>query len=243
MFKNYLKIALRALAVNRLYAAINIFGLAIGLTIFLFGGMIAGYENSHDAAWQDKERIYYVGSLLSPQANIGIKQMDTTYSALGPLFKEGIPEVEYMARTIRRTYLASAGDKHFNENVWFTDAELFRIFSFTYLQGDSSARDDPEGVVLTRAQAEKMFGRVDVRGEMIQLNHEHEFRVQAVIEDLPLDTHFQSNMIMGNPFNILFSLKALERIADWEANYHNTSAGNYVYLKLTRCPWMNSAAS
>jgi putative ABC transport system permease protein len=233
MFKNYLKIALRALTVNRLYAVINIFGLAIGLTIFLFGGMIADYENSHDAVWEDKERIYYVGSLLSPQANIGVKQIDTTYSALGPLFKEGIPEVEYMARTIRRTYLASAGDKQFNETVWFTDADLFRIFSFTYLQGDSSALDDPEGVILTRAQAEKMFGRVDVRGEMIRLNHDHEFRVQAVIEDLPLDTHFKSNMIMGYSYNIFFSLKALERIADWEANYYNTSAGNYIYLKLT----------
>jgi putative ABC transport system permease protein len=232
MFKNYLKIALRALAVNKLYAAINIFGLAIGLTIFLFGGMMADYEKSHDSVWQDKERIYFVGSLISPQANIGIKQMDTTYSALGPLFKEGIPEVEYMARTIRRTYLASAGDRHFNDTVRFVDPDLLRIFSFTFLQGDSTALDDPEGAVLTRAQAEKMFGRVDVRGEVIELNHEHQFRVQAVIEDLPQDTHFRSNMIMGEPFELILPIKALERIADWEENYYNTSGGNYVYLKL-----------
>jgi putative ABC transport system permease protein len=233
MFQNYLKIALKALAVNKLYAAINIFGLAIGLTIFLFGGIIADYENAHDAVWKDRERIYYVGSLLSPQANIGIKQMDTTYSALGPLIKEGVPEVEYMARTIRRTYLASAGDKHFNESVWFADPDLLRIFSFTYLQGDSTALDDPEGVVLTRAQANKMFGRVDVRGEIIELNHEHQLRVQAVIEDLPMDTHFRSNMIMGEPFDLILPVKALERIAEWEENFYNTSAGNYVYLKLT----------
>ena len=232
MFQNYIKIALRAMTKNKLYAAINIFGLAIGLTIYLFGGIVANYERNHDVNWADYERIYYVGSNLSPQANIGLKRIDTTYSALGPLFKEGVPEVEYMARTIRRSYLVSTGDKHFNESVRFTDPDFLRIFSLTFIQGDNSALDDPEGVVLTRDYAMKMFGRTDVKGELIQLNHEHDFRVQAVIENLPLDSHFRSSVIMNEPYGVYLPIKGLERISEWEANYYNTSSGNYVYLKM-----------
>ena len=232
MFQNYIKIAFRALAKNKLYAAINVLGLAIGLTIYLFGNIMADYEKSHDMNWKDYERIYYVGADLSPQANIGVSKLETTYSALGPLFKEGIPEVEYMARTMKRGYLVSIEENNFNELVWFADPDLLRIFSFTYIHGDETALDDPEGMVLTESQAMKLYGRTDVRGEMIKLDHKHEFRIQAVIENPPANTHFISNMIMGDPFDMILPVKALETIAEWEANYNNTSSGHYVYLMM-----------
>ena len=40
MFSNNLKIALRNLQKNKLFAAINILGLALGLTIYVFGGLL-----------------------------------------------------------------------------------------------------------------------------------------------------------------------------------------------------------
>ena len=49
MFSNYIKLALRNMAKHRLYAFINIIGLAIGLAVFLAGAVIAGYERSHDS--------------------------------------------------------------------------------------------------------------------------------------------------------------------------------------------------
>lgn len=231
MFQNYILIALRALAKNKLYAAINIIGLAIGLMIYLFGGIMASYEYNHDTNWADHERIYYVGGNLSPQANIGVSKIETTFSAHGPLFKEGVPEIEYMARTIMRGYLVSNGDNHFNEQVRFTDPDLLNIFDFTYMQGNNSALSDGSGVVLTSDQAMKMFGRFDVLGEMITLDHEHQFRVTAVIETPAKNTHFSSSL-MGEGVSILFPINALERIAEWEANYYNTSTNNYTYLKL-----------
>ena len=56
MFSNYIKLALRNLAKNRLYAAINIAGLAIGLTVFLFGSIIASYERNHDSMFSQRDR-------------------------------------------------------------------------------------------------------------------------------------------------------------------------------------------
>ena len=41
MFWNYLKSALRNLRKNKLFAVINIAGLALGLTIYVFGGLLA----------------------------------------------------------------------------------------------------------------------------------------------------------------------------------------------------------
>ena len=53
MFQNYLKIALRTLVKNRVFAVINVFGLAIGLTVYLFGGIIANYEREHDTMFKN----------------------------------------------------------------------------------------------------------------------------------------------------------------------------------------------
>ena len=48
MFENYLKIAFRAMAKNKLYAAINILGLATGLCVFFFALILANYEQMFD---------------------------------------------------------------------------------------------------------------------------------------------------------------------------------------------------
>ena len=53
MFWNNVKIALRNLGKNKAFAAINISGLAIGLTIYVFGGLLVNYERTHDTFFEN----------------------------------------------------------------------------------------------------------------------------------------------------------------------------------------------
>ncbi|WOH39045.1 FtsX-like permease family protein [Thalassotalea fonticola] len=231
MFQNYIKIAIRALAKNKLYAAINVIGLAIGLTVYLFGGIIAEYERNHDTMYKNHQRIYTVGSVLSPTANIGVSQLDNTYSALGPLIGAELEELDTVARTIRRGYLLTIADNHFHETLRFADKELLSIFDFDYISGDASALADPKGLVLTRETAIKFFGRIDVVGETVMLNHEHDLHVTAVIEEIPQNSHFNSSLIT-DAITMFAPLEALNRIEDWDlaGNWNNISTGNHVYV-------------
>lgn len=233
MFKNYVLIALRNLVKNKIYAAINVFGLAIGLTIYLFGGVMADYELNHDTMYANHERIYTVGSIMSPSAGIGIGEMDSTYTAMAPLLENDMAEdIEAVARTVRRGYVTSTGDKNFNEVIRFADPALLQIFDFQYIHGNSRALEDPKGLVLTRPQAMKMFGRVDVLGEVVMLNHKHDLVVKAVIEDMPANTHFKSSFIDSDGYDLFVPLSVLSRIADWDlkGNWSNLSMGNHVYI-------------
>ena len=236
MFQNYIKIALRALSKNKLYALINVFGLAIGLTVYLFAGILADYERDHDTMYKNYQRTYAVGSVLAPNANIGVSQLDNTYSAMGPLIGAELQELDKFARTIRRSYLMTTGDKHFHHEVKFADKELLEIFDFEYLHGNAQALYDPKGLVLTRETAMQMFGRTDVVGETVLLNHDHDLRVTAVIEEIPRNSHFNSSII-GGDLTVLAPLVALNRIAEWdlEGNWHNISGGNHVYI-MTKTP-------
>ncbi len=231
MFQNYIKIALRALAKNKLYAAINVIGLAVGLTVYLLGGIMAKYELNHDTMYKNHERIYTIGSILSPKANIGVSQLDNTYSALGPLVGAELEEIDLYARTVRRGYLMTIGDNHFHESIRFADKQLLKIFDFEYIHGNDDALVDPKGLVLTKETAIKLFGKVDVLGETVLLNHENDLHVTAVIEELPKNSHFVSSFI-GNDLKILAPLVALNRIDGWDlqGNWSNISTGNQVYI-------------
>src|SRR5210317_1580475 len=78
MFWNNVKIALRNLKKHKGFAAINILGLAIGLTVYVFGGLIVKYERTHDLFYKNAERIYTIGATAAPELNVGI----TTFNAV-----------------------------------------------------------------------------------------------------------------------------------------------------------------
>ncbi len=234
MIKNYLIIALRQLIKNKLYAAINVLGLVVGLAFFLFGVLLVDYERSHDTEWAQSDRIFTAGTLFGPSANIGVGETDGIYTAFAPFIDAEIEEVEEIARTVGREYLLSHDDNHFYERIRFADPALTRIFDFTYIEGDSRALDDPSGIVLTRAIAEKFFGQNSAIGKTLTLDHNVALSVTAVIEDMPKNTHFSSSIIGSGGLEVLAPLQALNRAAEYDlaGNFNNLSSGDFTYMLL-----------
>lgn len=233
MFSSYIKLAFRNMAKHRLYAAINIIGLAMGLAVFLFGNLLATYERDHDYMFSQRDRIFTAGSIFGPNADIGVGETDSIYTSMRPLMEIEMDQLEATARTVHREYLVSLAQDSFYQVVSFADPSLTRIFDFTYLAGDAQALEDPRGVVLTASLADKLFGRVNVVGETLTLDRKHDYRVSAVIEDLPIDSHFRSNML-GDDVEMLMPLSALDTMEDYDADtdWGNLSMGNLTYILL-----------
>ena len=102
MFWNYLISALRNLRKNKLFAVINIAGLALGLTIYVFGGLLVEYEQTHDRFFEKVDRTYTVGSYAAEGLDVGVSVMSATFSAVGPIIDAELSDVEMTARTIAR---------------------------------------------------------------------------------------------------------------------------------------------
>ena len=196
MFWNNVKIALRNLRKNKAFAAINITGLAIGLTIYVFGSLLVEYERTHDTFFERVDRIYTIGATASPELNVGVNQFNSIQSAVGPIIEAELTDVEAVARTIAREYLVTMGPDSFYQSIRFSDPALLQIFDLDYVHGDSSALDDPSGLIISESAAAKYFGKTDVMGEVVTLDNEFDFYVAAVIEDLPLNSHFTSLVIV-----------------------------------------------
>ena len=234
MFLNYIKIAIRNLRKHKLFAAINILGLALGLTIFLFGTLLVRYETTHDVFFENSGRIYTIGSYASPNLSIGIRQMNSTMSAAGPIIEAELEDVEAVARTIGNEYLVGTGAESFYEMTWFADAALLDIFDFDYVHGDENALRDPTAIVVTESAAIKYFGTTEAMGEILTLNNQYDFFVSAVIRDLPLNSHFNSLPILEQRMDLIAPFAALQRVQDigYEGIWDNWSMGNMTYVLL-----------
>ena len=234
MFWNNVKIALRNVRKNKLFAAINIAGLALGLTIYVFGGLLVNYEKTHDAFFENSSRLYTIGSVAAPELNIGIDRLNATWSTIGPIIEAELQDIDAVARVKNQEYLLTMGAESFYQSLRFAEPALLDMFEFNYLYGDATALDNPSGLLVTESVANKYFGRTDVIGEVVTFDNEFDFYVTAVVEDLPLNSHFNSMFVEKTPFEIVAPLSALNRMRDWDmaGNWYNLSFGDMTYVML-----------
>ena len=234
MFWNNVKIALRNLKKHKLFALINVIGLAIGMAIYVFGTVLADYERSHDLFFENASRTYTVGSAINPEAGLGIRELDSAHTALGPIIDAEVADVELVARSLRREFLVTMGADSFYQRIRFVDPAFTRIFDLSYKVGDSEAIDDPSAVVISETLARKYFGDEDPIGKVITLDNEFDFHVAAVVEDVPLNSHFNSALIETATLDMFISFNALSRLRDYDpaGEWQNISMFDLTYVQL-----------
>ncbi len=219
MLSNYIKLAFRNLAKYRRYAAINIIGLAIGLCIFSFSSIFIHYETHHDTLFKTHSRTYVIGSVFSPTAGETIRSLPSIKAIYGPLFKAEIEDAEEVVRShLRQKMVTLASNEKFNLGIRFVDPGFTKSFDFNYQQGDASALDDPRGLILTVSAANTLFGRSDVLGEIIRIANSYEVRVTAIIEDAPVNTHFNASQLPNSSLAAVAPIEALSVIDQWDIN-------------------------
>ena len=190
MFKNYLKTALRNLRKNKLYSAINIFGLTVGLAACLLIGVYINHELSYDKFNVNANRIVRATMEYS-QAGI-VNTIATTGTKVGPQFKRTFPLVQEYARTFISHNVVKSGDKIFDEpRILYADESFFKIFSFHIIEGDAAtALDAPDKIVITQSIAKKYFGNEDPINKILTSGGK-DLRVSAVCEDVPQNSQIK----------------------------------------------------
>ncbi|HEY5465015.1 MAG TPA: ABC transporter permease [Hanamia sp.] len=190
MFKNYLKTAFRNLRKNKLYSAINIFGLTIGLAACLLIGVYIIHELSYDKFNVNADRIVRA-TMEYGQAGT-INKVATTGTEPGPAFKRTFPSIEEYVRTYLGHNVIKNGDKIFDEpRILYADPAFFKIFSFKIIEGNAAtALDAPDKIVITKSMAKKYFGNEDPLNKTLTSGSK-DLRVSAVCEDAPQNSQIK----------------------------------------------------
>lgn len=215
MLTSYIKLAFRNLLKHRLYAFINIAGLALGMTIFLFSNIIISYEYDHDNMFSKRKNIYTVGSIFAPDTGVPINEYPNARLAYGPLLNSALKETQLVVRSIFRSRVVTVNQsQNHYQGIRFTDPGFTTIFDFQYIHGDKSSLDDPHALIITVSTAKRLFGRIDVLGETITLEHKLPMFIGGVIKDVNADSHFNSSLLPDTELEAIASIEALIELGD-----------------------------
>ncbi len=197
MSQNNLKIALRNLRRHKIFTALNIAGLAVGMLCCMLIVLFLRFEKSMDGFHANADRIYKLR--ISVKMNDGDLRIASAPPAMGPTMKAELAGIEQFTRVYTPgEVMVKAGDKFFFEdNVFLADSSFFRIFTFPLLQGDpETALRDPAGLVLSKRIAEKYFGKNDPMGQTLILQNSQPFLVTGVMQDAPENSTLAFDFIL-----------------------------------------------
>ncbi|MBN1222710.1 MAG: ABC transporter permease [Candidatus Aminicenantes bacterium] len=226
MIKNHIKIALRVFRRHKGYSFIKVSGLAIGMAACILILLFIRYELSFDNFHENKDRVYRILSELD--LTQGAEIVPLSALPLAPALKSDLSEVSKAARfSAGGRKLLRIGDKTFYEDVYYADADVFDIFSFPLLAGDSkTALIEPQSIVITEKIARKYFGNDNPVGKSISLEDTEDYRITGVLKEIPKNSHLQ--------FEILASFSSLNNTERVKGNYWDRFSNDYTYALLQK---------
>ncbi|WP_396591280.1 ABC transporter permease [Allomuricauda sp. R78024] len=235
MLKNHIKIAVRFFFKNKLFTAINVLGLTIGITAFLLITQYVTFERSYDDYHTNINDLYRVHITTDLGGN-GFETSATNHPAVAPSLKADIPEVKNYARLVDKSviwsnnfvlsYTNSNGDiikvSTNDDRLLLGESSILELFNIPLEKGDlKTALSEPETILLSSTISKRFFGDEDPIGKTIKLNEEDSAKVTGVFEDLPENTHLDFDMLVS--FETLGAWKNTNWV--WPEFY------NYILLK------------
>lgn len=188
---------LRSYKRTRFFLWVNITGLAIGLAVSIMLILFVVNELSYDKHFANSERIVRLITVWEGKdqtTNYAIN-MRKAYTEL----PAKIPGVETAVQLYRRGTLEVTREKERFQNVrtLCVDPEFFNVFQMTFVEGNAqTALDNTNSIVLTRRQADIIFGDSHSAINQILKISDQDYTVSAVVENLPANTHFSFDALL-----------------------------------------------
>jgi len=241
MLKNYFKISLRNIWKNKVFSAINIIGLSIGISAALVIFLIVQYDFSFDKFEKDGDRIYRVVTNLK--------------FAGEPFLTPGVPSPLPIAVRSEVTGLdATVGFQGFNgdatvtipandskkpatfkkqSHIVFADHHYFNLLPYQWITGNLNALAQPYQVVLTEERAQAYFPHQPLNsivGKQVYYNDSIKTTVAGIVKSLDQHTDF-----IFKEFISLATIPAtgLKNNYGWE-NWGGINGSSQLFVKLAK---------
>lgn len=228
MFRNYFKTATRSLSKHKFFTTLNVFSLALGMSLTLLYVAMVVFIFQFDNFHANKENIYRVITHVEDQQD----NPSFASSPIGTaqLLKDNFTGLEKVVRIHQmRNQPVGYGDAKFPLKKYFVDAEYLSMFTFPLLQGNTATSlAKPNTMVITKSAAERIFGDKDPMGEVVFMEPFGEVMITGVANDMPKNTHLKVEALVS--FATLTSYHGASFTDDekhW-SNFYNV----YTYLQL-----------
>lgn len=200
MLSEYIKVTLRSLAKNKLISSINILGLAISLSAFIFITLYIKKELSYDTGHADSDRIYRIAEIIKSD-NFTENSASCPPNTGKFLLKDFPDDIEYMVRFFDFqnpvVTIQLENQELYNEKyVYFTDSSVFDMLDFELIQGNKeTALSGPWMTVISEDLASKYWGDENPIGKKItRVGFQNQFEITGVYRQNSV-SHIKTKML------------------------------------------------
>lgn len=228
MVTNFFKVFYRNLKRNRLFSAINLFGLAVAFTCSILIYLFISDERSFDRELPDYERIHRISWISDnpqtrtphPMAQAMSRDLPEVESAvsLSPWYGPGLSRELVRVRNVEKNILFEEPD------FFFADSTFFDVFDLDLIEGDAEALSKPWTLVISEEMAIKYFGDASAIGQELLVN-DMPIAVSTVVKGMPKNSHFHFKALM--PYATLKTINPDDGWLKWP------DFGHFNYIKIT----------
>jgi putative ABC transport system permease protein len=203
MYQNYFTVFKRSFIKQKGYSFLNVFGLAIGVACFVLISFYIRDEYSFDKMHSKADRIYRIHEIFEADG-VGERSASQPFPVAEAIMNDHQGQVENAVRFFNfqaPTLAVSTIDntKEFNESrLYFTEPSVFQVFDFKLIKGDpATALKDSHTLVITQSMATKYFGADEAIGKFLKFQGDKNLLITGIMEDLPVNTHFQFDFLVS----------------------------------------------
>jgi len=241
----------RSLIRRKLFSFINITGLAFGIGFVILIGQYLFHEYTYNSGFKNAENIYR----LSTASDFFPYQVDYKVE---DLILDKIPGVSKASLFNHYTTEINFNNKFFKvPDFVVADKSFLEMFNPGFIYGSPSVSlQDVNSVILSESMAKAIFGKTNVIGKSIMLEHTAEMYVSGIIKDYPTNSSFKADAIVSYknsvmsrfphaewrtngksyyPFNIFLELdknQDIKRVEKQISSFHNIDQMNPEIIKL-----------
>jgi putative ABC transport system permease protein len=222
-----LKVLLRAIKKNRVFSAINILGLSLGMACCLMISIYIWDELNYDSFHRKSASIFRI---TEKQDQAGtLYNVAVSPGPLAPAIDSAYPEIDKTVRFGKWSGLIKTSNQSFEEKqILFTENSIFHVFDFTLLKGNpAKALLAPDEIVITESTAARYFGpdwqtKTGLIGETFSLNNSATFTLAGIAKDPPANSSIT--------FDILLPIQHLFLTDKWSNKWSSNNFHTYVLL-------------
>ena len=193
----------RSLTRHKIYTALNIGGLAVGIAVFLVLGLYVRFETSYERWLPRHDQIYMVETALNLPGSPFNGAYPSTMAGMLEQIRQDFPGVTgTRIRGGKKGGSVVREGEAVAEDVAQVDPSFFEVFDLPMAQGDGrKALADPSAALISRSAARKYFGASDPVGKTmtISVDAPATYQVAGVFEDLPSNTDLQFSILIPIP--------------------------------------------
>lgn len=226
MLKNYLKVAFRSILKNKVFSAINIVGLAIGMASCIVIMLFVSFEKSFDSI--HTRNLYRLDEVQKFEGMVAPQKVALSMFPMGPTLKSEFPEIREFVRIrpMNNVHLNIENRRIDIEKGLWGDENFFSMFGYKLLKGDvGTVLKEPNAVVLSERTAQSIFGNQDPIGKSFARYDRDTtvFKVSGIMENVGTNSHLQFDAVFA--FNTMI-----------KPDFMNNWGGNWLVTYLDIAP-------